>query len=83
MHIMCEYFQCSKAETKENLSFISKEEVNQISKEYPGWLDKILKLASDRNDAEHDSGKLVTQEQAFEHFESVEKLLIVMQSQRE
>jgi predicted transcriptional regulator len=60
-----------------------KKEVNQISKDYPGWLDKILKLARDRNDAEHDSGKLVTQEQAFEHFESVEKLLTVMQSQRE
>lgn len=60
-----------------------KKEVNQISKDYPDWLDKMLKLARDRNDAEHDSGKLVTQEQAFEHFESVEKLLIVMQSQRE
>ena len=46
--IMCEYFQCSKAETKENLSFISKEEVNQILEKY-GFDPKKIKSICKRN----------------------------------
>ena len=60
-----------------------KKEVNQISKEYPDWLDKMLKLTTDRNEASHASRNQVTKDQAFGHFKSVEDLLIVMQSQRE
>ncbi len=46
--IMCEYFQCSKTETKENLSFISKEEVNQILEKY-GFDPKKIKSICKRN----------------------------------
>ena len=46
--IMCEYFQCSKAETKENLSLISKEEVNQILEKY-GVDPKKIKSICKRN----------------------------------
>ena len=34
INIMCEYFQCSKAETKENLSLISKEELKEVLEMY-------------------------------------------------
>ena len=46
--IMCEYFQCSKAEVKENLSLISKEEVNQILEKY-GVDPKKIKSICKRN----------------------------------
>ena len=46
--IMCEYFQCSKAETKENLSYISKEEINQILEKY-GTDPKKIKSICKRN----------------------------------
>ena len=46
--IMCEYFQCSKTETKENLSLISKEEVNQILEKY-GTDPKKIKSICKRN----------------------------------
>ena len=45
---MCEYFQCSKAEVKENLSLISKEEVNQILEKY-GVDPKKIKSICKRN----------------------------------
>ena len=48
INIMCEYFQCSKAETKENLSLISKEEVNQILEKY-GVDPKKIKSICKRN----------------------------------
>ena len=46
--IMCEYFQCSKTEAKENLSLISKEEVNQILEKY-GVDSKKIKSICKRN----------------------------------
>ena len=46
--IMCEYFQCSKVEVKENLSLISKEEVNQILEKY-GVDPKKIKSICKRN----------------------------------
>ncbi len=46
--IMCEYFQCSKMEVKENLSLISKEEVNQILEKY-GTDPKKIKSICKRN----------------------------------
>ena len=46
--MMCEYFQCSKAEVKENLSLISKEEVNQILEKY-GFDPKKIKSICKRN----------------------------------
>ena len=48
INMMCEYFQCSKAETKENLSLISKEEVNQILEKY-GVDPKKIKSICKRN----------------------------------
>ena len=48
INIMCEYFQCSKAEVKENLSLISKEEVNQILEKY-GFDPKKIKSICKRN----------------------------------
>ena len=48
IHLMCEYFQCSTAETKENLSLISKEEVNQILEKY-GVDPKKIKSICKRN----------------------------------
>ncbi len=48
INIMCDYFQCSKVETKENLSFISKEEVNQILEKY-GFDPKKIKSICKRN----------------------------------
>ena len=46
--MMCEYFQCSKVEAKENLSLISKEEVNQILEKY-GFDPKKIKSICKRN----------------------------------
>ena len=46
--MMCEYFQCSKTEAKENLSLISKEEVNQILEKY-GVDPKKIKSICKRN----------------------------------
>ena len=46
--MMCEYFQCSKTEAKENLSLISKEEVNQILEKY-GTDPKKIKSICKRN----------------------------------
>ena len=46
--MMCEYFQCSKTEAKENLSLISKEEVNQILEKY-GFDPKKIKSICKRN----------------------------------
>ena len=46
--MMCEYFQCSKTEAKENLSYISKEEVNQILEKY-GTDPKKIKSICKRN----------------------------------
>ena len=48
INIMCEYFQCSKTEVKENLSLISKEEVNQILEKY-GTDPKKIKTICKRN----------------------------------
>ena len=48
INIMCEYFQCSKTEAKENLSYISKEEVNQILEKY-GVDPKKIKSICKRN----------------------------------
>ena len=48
INMMCEYFQCSKAEVKENLSLISKEEVNQILEKY-GFDPKKIKSICKRN----------------------------------
>ena len=48
INMMCEYFQCSKAEAKENLSLISKEEVNQILEKY-GFDPKKIKSICKRN----------------------------------
>ena len=48
IRIMCEYFQCSKTEVKENLSLISKEEVNQILEKY-GVDPKKIKSICKRN----------------------------------
>ena len=48
INMMCEYFQCSKAEVKENLSLISKEEVNQILEKY-GTDPKKIKSICKRN----------------------------------
>ena len=42
--IMCEYFQCSKAETKENLFFMSREELKQILEMYGLDNKKIRKF---------------------------------------
>ena len=46
--IMCEYFQCSKAEIKENLSLISKEELEEILQKY-GTDPKQIKTICKRN----------------------------------
>ena len=46
--IICKYFECSKLEAKENLSFISKEEVNQILEKY-GFDPKKIKSICKRN----------------------------------
>ena len=48
INIMCEYFQCSKTDVKENLSLISKEEVNQILEKY-GTDPKKIKSICKRN----------------------------------
>ena len=48
IRIMCEYFQCSKAEVKENLSLISKEELKEILKKY-GTDPKQIKTICKRN----------------------------------
>ena len=48
INIMCEYFKCSKTEVKENLSLISKEEVNQILEKY-GFDPKKIKSICKRN----------------------------------
>ena len=48
INMMCEYFQCSKTEVKENLSLISKEEVNQILEKY-GFDPKKIKSICKRN----------------------------------
>ena len=48
INMLCEYFQCSKAEVKENLSLISKEEVNQILEKY-GFDPKKIKSICKRN----------------------------------
>ena len=45
---VCEYFQCSKLEAKENLSFMSKDEVNQILEKY-GFDPKKIKSICKRN----------------------------------
>ena len=45
---VCEYFQCSKLEAKENLSFISKEDVNKILVKY-GTDPKKIKTICKRN----------------------------------
>ena len=46
--IVCRYFECSKTEAKENLSLISKEEVNQILENY-GTDPKKIKSICKRN----------------------------------
>jgi hypothetical protein len=48
INVMCEYFLCSKIEAKENLSLISKEEVNQILEKY-GFDPKKIKSICKRN----------------------------------
>ena len=48
INMMCDYFQCSKAEVKENLLLISKEEVNQILEKY-GVDPKKIKSICKRN----------------------------------
>ena len=48
INIMSEYFLCSKTEAKENLSLISKEEVNQILEKY-GVDPKKIKSICKRN----------------------------------
>ena len=45
---MCEYFQCSKTEVKENLSLISKEELKEILQKY-GTDPKQIKTICKRN----------------------------------
>ena len=45
---ICNYFECSKLEAKENLSLISKEEVNQILEKY-GVDPKKIKSICKRN----------------------------------
>ena len=45
---ICNYFECSKTEAKENLSLISKEEVNQILENY-GTDPKKIKSICKRN----------------------------------
>ena len=48
INIMCEYFQCSKTEVKENLSLISKEELKEILQKY-GTDPKQIKTICKRN----------------------------------
>ena len=48
IRIMCEYFQCSKMEVKENLSLISKEELKEILQKY-GTNPKQIKTICKRN----------------------------------
>ena len=48
IRIMCEYFQCSKTEVKENLSLISKEELKEILQKY-GTDPKQIKTICKRN----------------------------------
>ena len=48
IQIISEHFQCSKIEAKENLSLISKEEVNQILEKY-GFDPKKIKSICKRN----------------------------------
>ena len=48
IRIMCEYFQCSKIEVKENLSLISKEELKEILQKY-GTDPKQIKTICKRN----------------------------------
>ena len=48
INMMCEYFQCSKAEVKENLSLISKEELKEILQKY-GTDPKQIKTICKRN----------------------------------
>ena len=46
--VLANWFECSKAEVKENLSLISKEEVNQILEKY-GFDPKKIKSICKRN----------------------------------
>ena len=48
INIMCKYFQCSKIESKENLSLISKEELKEILQKY-GTDPKQIKTICKRN----------------------------------
>ena len=48
INVLVTYLECSKLEAKENLSFISKEEVNQILEKY-GFDPKKIKSICKRN----------------------------------
>ena len=48
INVLVNWFECSKLEAKENLSFISKEEVNQILEKY-GFDPKKIKSICKRN----------------------------------
>ena len=48
INVLVTWFECSKLEAKENLSFISKEEVNQILEKY-GFDPKKIKSICKRN----------------------------------
>ena len=48
INVLVNYLECSKLEVKENLSFISKEEVNQILEKY-GVDPKKIKSICKRN----------------------------------
>ena len=48
INVLVTWFECSKLEAKENLSFISKEEVNPILEKY-GFDPKIIKSICKRN----------------------------------
>ena len=48
INILINWFECSKLEAKENLSYISKEEVNQILEKY-GFDPKKIKSICKRN----------------------------------
>ena len=48
VEIICKYFECSKLEAKQNLSLISKEEVNKILEKY-GTDPKKIKTLCKRN----------------------------------
>ena len=48
IEMICNYFECSKLEAKENLSLILKEEVNQILEKY-GTDPKKIKSICKRN----------------------------------